>query len=157
MSNKLKAQLFSTDFMFAITLFIFAISLVFLLWNYVTSSLNQQKEIEKMYQTCLYASEIWVKEGYPIYWSPNDVKVLGMVNDNRINSTKLYYLSQIGYENVSKLLNVLPNKLYFKVFNETHTLFEFGVAPHNAKNVMKVTHLAILNSSLVRIETMVWR
>jgi len=109
--------------------------------------------IEKLY----LASQVWFKEGTPIYWSAENVVELGLQNNNEFNQTKLLLLkNNIGYQKTLSLLG-LNYYLYYRVYNETNaTLFNFGSYPSDSKNVMVTKRIGILNGSIAIVEVILW-
>ena len=153
-----KGQIFSVDFMFALSLFLTGLTIVLFFWSYVNTQISESKTYEEMSSICYSISDIWFNEGYPEFWNPNNVVVLGLSNNKRINQTKLNYLSILGYEKVKRLVGAQLYELYFRVYDENNvTLFSFpSEEPQNERIAFRAKRLGILNSTPVVIETVVW-
>ncbi|RLI97709.1 MAG: hypothetical protein DRP00_03685 [Candidatus Aenigmatarchaeota archaeon] len=150
-----KAQTFSLDFFLALTIFLAGFVLLLIFWNYTNSQIQERKSLDELIDAAFSLSQIWFIEGRPVYWNEQNVKVIGLANENRINQTKLNFLNEMGYEEVKKRLNVGYN-FCFRIHNNTHELFSFGLSPSPASAVVKVDRLSILNSTPVIIEVIVW-
>ncbi|MDI6806440.1 MAG: hypothetical protein QMD14_01335 [Candidatus Aenigmarchaeota archaeon] len=104
-----------------------------------------------------YLSSLFSKTGTPIYWSPEHLIEIGLQDGHELNWTKLNYLNEIGYQKTAELIPVIPYKFYFYIKNENNqTLFEFGVLPQNAKNILIIDRFGILNQTFVNIRGIVW-
>lgn len=155
----IKGQAFSIDFMFALSIFLIGLTIVLFFWSYINSQINESKLYEDMSSVCYSVSDVWFREGYPKFWNPNNVVVLGLSNNKRINQTKLNYLYSLGYEKVKALVGAQLCELYFRVYDENNvTLFSFPLqGPQNEEVAFKVKRLGILNSTPVVIETVIWK
>ena len=153
-----RGQIFSTDFMFALSLFLIGVTMTLVTWRNYEFMLQQQKTQNEILRSAFLVSDIWWSEGLPNRWNPSNVVSIGLMNDNVINTTKLQFLQSLGYERVKQLLNAQLYEIYFRVSDrENKTLFEFGQPPVQPDFVSKVGRIGILNHSIVLIETMVWK
>lgn len=150
-----KAQTFSLDFFLALTIFLVGFSFLMIFWNYVNSQAYELRKSEELMDLAFSLSEIFFREGVPAYWNSEDVKIIGLANENRINQTKLELLKNIGYENVKKKLN-LDFDFILKIKNENE-LYSFGLNPNKASAIVKINRIGILNSKPVLIEVIVWK
>lgn len=153
-----KAQVLTYDFFIAVSIFLFILSVIGTYWVYWMNEILGRRKSNEMINTLLAASEIWFKEGYPRYWTPDNVLEVGMSNGNVINSTKMRYLEKMGYQKFLSLTN-LNFDVFYRVLNESDgIIFEFpedGIPP-NYKNLLKIERLGVLNSSIVKVQTIVW-
>lgn len=153
-----KGQIFSTDFLIACSVFILAVGLLFVYWKYTTIQIEETRMLNDMSEKLHAVSQIWFKEGTPKYWSPPDVIELGLENNHMFNQTKMETLNSLGYNKVRTLLGVENYQLYYRVRDEGNgTLFEFGIYPSNAKNLMKIERIGILNQSIAIVEVLLWK
>jgi len=150
-----KGQTFSFDFLIALTIFLISFSLLMLFWNFTNLQISEKRRLEDLTDSALSLSEIFFIEGVPEYWSRENVRVIGLSNKNRINYTKLSFLSKMGYEDVKKKLNFNFN-FAFVLRNESSMIYFFGLNPNEASNAVKVERIGILNSSPIIIEVIVW-
>lgn len=150
-----KAQTFSFDFFIALTIFLISFSLIMIFWNFTNSQIQEKKILEELMDSAFSLSEIFFTEGVPKYWNLDNVKVIGLMNENRLNQTKLNFLNDIGYENLKKTLN-FDFDFIFKIKNQSEPIYSFGLAPSESASVVKIQRISILNSSPVLIEVIVW-
>ncbi|MEM5790679.1 MAG: hypothetical protein QXP77_01360 [Candidatus Aenigmatarchaeota archaeon] len=151
-----KAQTFSFEFFIALTIFLIGFSLLIIFWNYTNIQIYEKRSSEELIDIAFSLSQIFFIDGYPKEWSLNDVKVIGLASENRINQTKLYFLSSMGYENVRAKLKMDSN-FFFKIHNQTQEFYFFGRLPSEDSIVVKIDRLGILNSTPVIIEVVVWK
>lgn len=150
-----KAQTFSLDFFIALTIFLIGFSILMIFWNYVNSQTYEIKSSEELMDLAFSLSEIFFIEGVPKYWNEENVKVIGLANENRINETKLNLLNTIGYENVKRKLN-LDFDFMLKIKNDDE-LYSFGLTPGRSSTIVKINRIGILNSTPVLIEVILWK
>lgn len=152
-----KAQVFSVDFLIACSIFLVAVTILFIYWSYTSLQIEETRRTNDMIDKLYLASQVWFKEGTPIYWSAENVVELGLQNNNEFNQTKLSVLNNsIGYQKTLSLLG-LNYHLYYRVYSETNaTLFNFGFYPSNSENVMVAKRVGILNGSIAIVEVVLW-
>ncbi|MCX8179342.1 MAG: hypothetical protein N3E38_01215 [Candidatus Aenigmarchaeota archaeon] len=151
-----KAQIFSSDFVFAVFIFLLTISIIYYLWVVKLHYIKEEREFEKMSYHAQIASNVWMREGFPKYWNISNIIDLGLQNDKRFNKTKMQMLNEIGYEKVKTLCALDEYELLLRVYDtENKTLFEFGKL-EEAKNVVKIKRVGLLESNIVFIDTIVW-
>jgi len=153
-----KAQTFSADFLIASCVFLMITSLVYAYWTYIFTGMEERRFVEDMSEKIHLASQIWFKEGYPIYWSADNVRELGLQNDNKLNYTKILSLEDIGYQKVKTLIGCENYDLFYRLYDQTnYTIFQFGTPPTNAEYVMREKRIGILNESIVLIDVVLWK
>jgi hypothetical protein len=153
----LKGQTFSFDFLMACSVFLLATGILFLEWYRTSSEISETETLNDMIDKTYLASEVWLREGTPKYWNPDNVISLGLQNDYQLNWTKMNYLNEIGYAKVKNLIGVNPYELFFRVYDRQNvTLFSFGVFPLDADNIIKVKRVSILNKTIVFIDVLVY-
>lgn len=154
----IKGQTFSSDFLIACSIFLLVLTGLFYYWTYNTIQIEESREINDVAEKTYLVSQIWSREGFPEYWDASNVIDLGLQNDHRFNQTKLDSLNDMGYEKVKSLIGI-DDYDFFLRFRDTknNTLFNFGLFPSDARNVVKVRRIGILNRSVIFVETMVWR
>jgi len=153
-----KGQTFSADFLIAACVFLSVTAIIYSYWFHTFSKIEEKRIVEDMSDKLFLLARIWSKEGYPIHWSANDVKELGLQNEHKLNSTKIVSLKELGYQKVKDLTGCGLYDFFFRVYNQTnHTIFQFGIFPQNANYVLKTRRLGILNESMVMIDVILWK
>jgi len=152
-----KAQIFSVDFLIACSIFLVAVTILFIYWSYTSLQIEETRRINDMIDKLYLASQVWFKEGTPTHWSAENIVELGLQNDDEFNQTKLSLLNNsIGYQKTLSLLGLNYN-LYYRIYNEANaTLFNFGFYPSNSKNVMVTKRVGILDGSIAIVEVVLW-
>jgi len=158
-----KAQALSFDFIIAASIFLLVIGIIYIYWIYSSVQIDETRNINEMTKRAFTSSEVWFREGTPEYWDPNDVIDLGMENNKRFNQTKIDYLNKsidptnIGYDKTKTMIGLGGYEYFFRISNSTDdTLFNFGLYPNEAKNIVKVKRIGLLNGSIVVLEVLVW-
>ena len=157
-SMSAKGQIFSVDFLLACTIFLIALTIIFIYWGYASIQIEETRLINDMIDKTNLASEIWFREGTPRYWNTSNVIELGIQSGHSFNQTKMNMLNSMAHGKALTLSGVGSYYLYYRVFNETDdTLFEFGSYPSDSKDVMRVKRVGILNELIALVEVIVWR
>ena len=155
-----KGQILSFDFLIACSVFILAISILYVFWIHEAQKINEIEMMNDMINKAHLVSQIWFREGTPEYWNASNVVDLGLENDHRFNQTKMDLMNtSIGYEKTKKLLGIEDYDIFFRVYNTTNnTLFTFGLYPDKeAENVVKTKRIGIFNSNIVMVEVILWK
>ena len=163
-----KAQAWGFDLMIASIIFVFAI-IVFFLYslNYPTES---QDKLETLFYEGNFIADSFLSEGIPLDWTEDDVTKIGIVDNGKINETKLQRLYNMatpatnidGYLKSKALLNTQYD--YFFNFSKPidfggSPIPEHGIGLHptsNATNLLKVTRLTIYRNRTVSMDIYVW-
>ena len=154
-----KGQVFSSDFFVGLTIFLIGLSILIIFWNYTNYKIRAKRAVEDLSRLALSISNVFFIEGEPKYWNPENVVILGFSNDGRLNWTKINYMKEIGYEKTRKMLSC-PYHLQLRIINATNDFLIFNLTKEgisDAEFVAKAERYGILNSSIVRIEVIVWR
>lgn len=153
----IKGQAFSADFLIACSLFIVAMGLIFIYWSYASQQIEETRTSSDMIDKMNLASQVWFKEGAPIYWSPENVIEIGLQNNHQFNLTKMNSLNSLGYNKFKTFLGAENYNIYYTVYDENNrTLFEFGIYPSQTENLMKTTRIGILNRTIVMVDVLLW-
>ena len=156
-SLRSKGQVFSMDFMIACTVFVLAVSILFVYWTYTSNKIDETNRINDMIEKAYLISEIWFREGIPKHWNASSVVDLGLSDEHRFNRTKMDSLNDLGYENVSKLIGIEVYDYNFTVYDTNkNMLYTFGQNPSNTDNIVKIKRVGILDGEIVIMDTMVW-
>jgi hypothetical protein len=154
-----KGQAFSMDFLVASAIFIIALTIIFTYWGYSEIQIEDTSVQNDMSAKLDLASQIWFREGSPVYWSPGNVVELGMENSNQFNWTKMAFLNNnITYGQAANLIGTSEYYLFYRVYNESNsTLFKYGFYPSQPTIVMRAERVGILNDSIAKVEVILWR
>jgi hypothetical protein len=148
-----KGQVLSFDLLIAITIFTLVFSILVSQVNYNTKKINELKEQNKMIEEAYKISEIFFREGYPKNWDENNVDILGLQTNNRIDWNKLEKLKNLGYQ---KSLILLGASYDYNITLQSNTIkWSFGKSIENYSTIVKISRLGILNSSIVSIQVLV--
>jgi len=153
-----KGQIFSFDFLVACSIFLIALTIIYIYWGYVALQIEETRLTNDMIDKLNLASQVWFREGTPKYWDSSNVVELGLLSGHSFNQTKMDLLkNEIGYGKALTLIGAGDYYLYYRVTNETNSiLFEFGSLPSNPKNAMKAERVGILNDSIAIVEVILW-
>lgn len=153
-----KGQVLSYDFLTASVIFVLLAVLVFSFYRYTVFKNSEIEKINEITDISFTLSEIWLKEGTPVFWGTENVLDFGFSNYDRLNQTKLDFLKNIGYDTFKKKNGVGEYEFYMEIVNSSNSkIFSFGVYPEEPEYISKSRRLGILNSSLVFINTLVWQ
>jgi len=131
----LKAEIFSSDFVMALTIFLIAVSTFGIYYTSLQSDISEYKirnEIQSKANNI--ANLLLTSSGEPRYWSSTNVKVIGLYDSGLINLTKFEELKKIEYYTAKKMLGIGGYEFYIELKNETgHVLkndslvYNFGI------------------------------
>jgi hypothetical protein len=151
-----KAQIFSTDFIVASSIFIILAAVIYSLWLSRAYNIEENNQLSNLIDSAYLSSNVWLREGTPKYWDKENIIDLGLQNNNRLNRTKIEMLDDLGYERVKDLAGLSDYDFYMRIYNKgNQTLFEFGSVVE-ARNIVKIKRASILDGDIVFIDTIVW-
>lgn len=152
-----KGQIFSSDFLIASSIFLIAIAVIYIYWGYASAEIEESRITNDMIDKLYLASHVWFREGTPRYWDSSNVIELGLQSDHEFNQTKMSSLTTIEYQRTLTLLGVENYNIYYRVYDESNnTLFEFGLFPYEAENVLRLKRVGILNQSIAMVDVILW-
>ncbi len=155
-----KAQALTYDFFIASTVFLLVMSVLALYWSALLKNVGESNKLNFVSTKLGQASNIWFKEGVPENWNGSNVIEIGLSSNNRINQTKVNYLVSLGAGFLASNLALGMLNPYYRVINisNNQTIFEFPTSldSQEISNIYKTTRIGIWNSSLVKIETILW-
>ena len=161
-SSTKKAQVFTLDFLLALLIFtatvIVSLKLVF---NTETNDDYQLLQLEAR-----AISDALMSEGIPNNWDSNNVSIPGILSNKKLSETKLQELKNLGYHNVSNLINARRN-FYFYFANSTDilniTFCGFGEINETctqpeieARNIVKLDRIVVHEQKAVKMVVLVW-
>jgi len=156
-----KAQAWGVDLIVASIIFIIGI-LSFYLYA-INTPQELKTTIEKLsYQGDVIANSL-LSEGYPQNWDEENVLILGILSENKINKTKLerfYNITLNNYEKTKFLFNTNYN--YYVKFQENITINSnsingIGKSSENAADIIKVSRIIVYNDKPSTLEIEVWK
>jgi len=162
-----KAQVWSLDLMTAMALFLVGIMIFFMY------SMNQSGEAESKLEILFYEGRVignsLVSPGYPENWDSASVATIGLVDNGRINNTKLQILyDMINTENkYSATKNIINTEYdYYFFFEENMTsigpnvdgIGKPGATRNNieARNLIKTTRFVVYENATTPIYLYIW-
>jgi hypothetical protein len=163
----LKAELFSSDFIISILLFISIIAIAGLYYqNLQTDVYDSYIRNDMQTKAMNVASLLATTSGDPKYWDSSNVKVIGIYDSGRFNLTKFAELKEIDYTTSKRLLGI-NYELNITLKNETGNVLEsngvvysFGIPLIDVKQSVLVKRLGLVeiegNVSKVIMEVLIW-
>jgi len=116
----LKAQIFSSDFIIGLTVFLTAMIIFEIFYASLQSDISDyaiRNDIQSKANNI--ANLLVTSSGNPQYWNSTNVKVLGLYDSGLINLTKFEELKNINYYAAKSLLGAGGYELYISLKNET--------------------------------------
>lgn len=127
----------------------------------------------QLYDENVYFSNTLLQPGYPSDWTPADVLVPGIANNNRLDETKLAYFDAFTYDQAKSYFHVINNFIFQFRYNGSILLINgecnHGYAmPVNAStcepefetigytNLVRSSRLVIYNSTIIEMELFSW-
>jgi len=158
-----KGQALLSDFAFSLSIFIIIVSLVFFIEGTIFEKSGEYKEVyvaEDLTENIAYRMLSYT--GVPKNWDLSNVRMMGFSTgkENVINFTKIMFLNTMPY-NESKKYILSDEKYDFFInityFNDTKSIFSYGKYPFNSDDVFKMSRIALLNESIVKVDIYVWK
>ncbi|RLJ02995.1 MAG: hypothetical protein DRP11_02040 [Candidatus Aenigmatarchaeota archaeon] len=161
-----KGQIFSNDFLLAVIIFMLILT---------TIQATQMKMFEKIdndrekiyYESLLSRTDTLILyEGYPEFWSPSDVEVLGFAQEPSIlNVTKIKYFVSMDYDKLKELLGVRGREFYVEftdsegnVISDGGIVFKKGRDDwEGAEEITVVRRGVILNGREAVMKVVTWK
>lgn len=116
----MKGQVFSSDMMASVFLFLIVASIVLFAWNSIIDNSVNDMQRKDMEITATRILDILVKTpGVPLDWELNDASVIGLANfDRTIDTAKLSALINMDYNKTRNIFGT-PYNYFFKLGNVT--------------------------------------
>ena len=157
----MKAELFSSDFVISILVFLCALVIISFYYQNLQSDVYESSIRNEMFSKATnIASLLATTSGYPKYWNNTSVKVIGLYDEGKFNLTKFEELKKINFNTAKTMLGAGPYKIYIALRNETDDVIEnqgisysYGIAPVNAEQVVLVKRLGIVKIEETSIKT----
>ena len=152
-----KGQFFSYDAIVAGLLFILLLSLLYIYWNSLRTTISIN--IDDSTRIALDVSDMLLTPGYPLNWDSTNFNQLGLTKDYNtivIDENKVGNLSTIGLYNYTLLkqkLAVGPNEIYIKI----GTGITIGMQPEASTSLVTITRPAVYKGNLTNLSITIWR
>jgi hypothetical protein len=126
----LKAELFSSDFIIGLTVFLIALNVFAIYYTNLQNDVTDYKiRNEVQIKANNVANLLATSSGDPEFWDSTNVKVLGLQDSNMINLTKFDELKKIDYFVAKRMMGVGGYEFYVELKNETDQIignYTFG-------------------------------
>jgi hypothetical protein len=170
----MKAELFSSDFMISILLFLTVLTIITTYYQNLQSDVYETDIRNDMHSKAInVASLLATTSGYPQYWNSTNVQVIGLYDSGKFNLTKfeeLKQIVQIDYQTVKTKLGTGAYNFYISLKNTTGDIivkssdptfsYSCGLDATNADQVVLVKRLGVVNlegnATKVTMEVMLW-
>lgn len=157
----MKAELFSSDFIISILIFLSALVIITFYYQNLQSDVYESNIRNEMYSKAVnIASLLATSSGYPKYWNYTTVKVIGIYDSGKFNLTKFEELKKINYNTAKTMFGTGPYNIYIALKNETGSIIEksgvpysYGVTITNAEQVVLVKRLGVVSLEGTSIKT----
>ncbi len=157
---KCKAQIWYTDFMVGLLIFVVV---VFIYYEYAHSLSQDSGEIASdLVMDAKAISGSLVTKGSPNYWNKSNVTIIGLTDGRqRLIQEKLDILANMTYsEAKSKLRTSYDFYIYFEYLNGTRIIIDgkdgIGINSSGADDVVTLTRLMLYNSKLISMVVNLW-
>lgn len=152
---KKDGQAWGFDLMIAFVIFIIGIIAFFLY------ALNYPTEGEEIIDALSYEANLiaenLLSEGHPKNWTVDNVEIIGLTNNDRINQTKLNNFESlvISDYNLTKTLLNTRYDYYINIINSTDSKI-IGQLPVDPTNLIKVARVSLYNNEAIQMDVYVW-
>lgn len=154
-----KAQAWGFDLAIASAIFVTVLAIFYVLSLNATNGNDRRASLETEANV---VGDAFFSEGNPEYWNVSNVIVIGILSDEKINTTKLksaFQFSQADYQQTRSLFRA-TNNYYIKfskpIRAEGIEITEIGLPPTNAKNVVRVSRATVSNDTIISAEVIIW-
>ena len=167
----IKSQVWTTDFIISIMLFI---ALFLLFGKTIFDLTNDSKEdIVPLITEGRAVSDSLISEGYPVNWNNATVSKIGLTADNRIDASKISAFYSMNYSEAKRLFNT-PYDFFVFLSDENNKLisvegnYGFGNPAINAtqdnvtlsgvdfERLAKIDRIVIYDSKIVKMVVYLW-
>jgi len=167
----MKAELFSSDFMISIFVFLAAFLIITVYYQNLQSDVYENSNRNDMMSKAIkVASLLAESNGYPQYWNSTDVQVIGLYDSGKFNLTKFEYLkNDTSYQTAKTMLGTGVYNFFLSLKNTTGDIIEkpgtnynysYGMPIVNAEQTVLVKRLGVVNlggnSTKVTLEVILW-
>ena len=154
-----KGQIWYTDFIVALLLFMIALTIYFSITN---SLLESGQGLDEMITDLNVIGSSLISEGFPRDWNASTVEKIGFTNGNyRLNQTKLERLYAMDHEPIRLAFNTRFNLYIFLLDQNDNPLLingedSVGLNSTNAEQLIRASRILIYNSTIVKLVVHLW-
>lgn len=167
----MKAELFSSDFLISIFVFLAAFLIITFYYQNLQSDVYESNTRNDMYSRASKVSSLLAESGgYPHYWNSTDVKVIGLYDSGKFNLTKFEELQKMDYQTVKSMIGTGVYDFFISLKNTTNDIIEkpgippveysYGMSPVNAEQTVIIKRLGVVNleSNITKVtmEVILW-
>jgi hypothetical protein len=165
----LKAELFSTDFIISILLFLSVLVILGLYYENLQTDVYEQYLRNDMQRKAINVADVLAtSSGNPQFWDSSNVKVIGLFDSGKFNLTKFRVLVQyFDHETVKRMMGTGVYNLNINLKNETGSVIEiggvvysFGLPLTDVKDAVAIKRLGIADleteNKKVIMEVILW-
>jgi hypothetical protein len=168
----LKAELFSSDFIIGLSIFLIAMTIFGVYYESLQSDVIDYKMRNEIQSKAINIADLLVtNSGDPTGWNSTNVNVIGLYDSGLINLTKFEELKKINdsdYYNFKRLLGAGGYEIYIELKNETDQILEnnsitYDTGKQNTDNAIQIFYverygLTDLNGNITKIKigVVVW-
>lgn len=164
----MKAELFSTDFIVSILLFLSVLVILGLYYENLQTDVYEQYVRNDMQRKAINVADLLAtSSGNPQFWDSTNVKIVGLYDSGKFNLTKFKELKKINHETVKRMIGAGVYNLNISLKNETGnvieidgTVYSFGLPLTNVKDAVSLKRLGIadLESEIKKVilEVVLW-
>ena len=167
----MKAELFSSDFIISIFIFLAAFLIITIYYENLQSDVYENSNRNDMMSKAIkVASLLAESSGYPQFWNSTDVQVIGLYDSGKFNLTKLEYLiNDTNYQTAKTMLGTGVYNFFISLKNTTGDIIEkpssnydysYGMPVTNSEQTVLVKRLGVVNlggnSTKVTLEVILW-
>jgi hypothetical protein len=155
-----KAQVWYIDFIVSVLIFTIVILIYF---EYVNNlSKEEQSDLETMVMSAKIVSNNLMSGGFPDDWNQSNAAIIGVVDDERINSTKMERFYDMGHEQARIKFGIIDNYYaYLQDRNGQKINFggkdHCGEEPENPDKLVKIDRIVIYNNDMAKMVVQIWR
>jgi hypothetical protein len=155
-----KAQVWYADFIVSVLIFMIAIIIYFEFVNNL--SREEESDLEAMVMSAKAVSNNLMSEGYPSDWNQSNAAIVGIVDDERINSTKAERFYNMSHDSTKIKFGILDNYyVYLQDRNGQKINFSgkdyAGKEPENPTKLVKIDRIVIYGNDIIKMVVQIWR
>jgi hypothetical protein len=157
--KSVRAQIWGFDLMIALTLFFAGLIVIYIYAINFTE--DSESVLGDLYSESILVSSLILSEGNPENWTVDSVDIPGILNDNRINQTKLEQLDELVGDDYprAKILVGATNNFYFNFSGMKIggvSVDGIGEYPVDANNLIKTERVVIYENKPVKFFIYSW-
>ena len=162
-----KAQVWYADLILALLVFTAILTMYYK--TDINTSQQDNKNLNELTMEARIVTNDILSQGIPKAWNKTNVRKIGIMDNNRINMTKLVYFSELPYNDTKSYLRTKYDYyLYFKrdgniiKINGKDGIGKPGVNATNLEQaekpnkVIRLTRIVILEHDPARMEFIIW-